>query len=163
MTNVDFNYCDFNYYDFNYCVWAVFAEKHPWNDITDGFRPHMTVKSCLELESARELRNNIYDSWKGICIDLEKSKPYPTVTSYSSNNDTDKGFMALQTNVIPCQYLSEFPSEAHVSWRYRYDRRFTEQEIKNFEPIENVTAEIVDIIVMNCNGHYSTWHKMNDV
>jgi hypothetical protein len=140
--------------DFNYCVWAVFKEDHPWTSLTNGFQPHMTIKSHLNLREALRLKHQITagdNRWNQVISLL--GTEVQEISSLS-------GLSALVQSVQETD-LEPWPKGAHVSFRYRYHEAFPLSEINEVNELlqEHSLAEIVDIVVMKCNGHFSTWSR----
>ena len=55
--------------DFKYCIWFTPEKEHEWNRYTNGFSPHMTIKSKLSKSSLKDF-NNIISSNKKIKVRL---------------------------------------------------------------------------------------------
>ncbi len=137
--------------NFKHCLWLIPTLEHEWYTYTNNFNPHISIQTHIEEDDLYKyshfLNKNIY-----IRVKLQ-SPLYQT----SQNN-----FYALQCNVLiddPCP--DWWPEDAHISFRYQYDKSFSDDEIKDVEKLLIVRESIFDnIVLMKCEGHYSDWVKV---
>ena len=128
---------------FKYCVWLTLPKDHPWNYQTNGFQPHITVKSELSLGDAV----NLFKS-----IDFQSFN----VTLSTLKQTYVDGFFALRYDVIPDMKPEWWPENAHVSFRYAYDTMLTDH-LKSCPDIICQSAPVTGIQITECNGHYLNW------
>ena len=50
---------NYNIMNFKYCLWLIPIKDHIWNTYTNGFNPHITIKSHLNFNEAVSLYNSI--------------------------------------------------------------------------------------------------------
>ena len=55
-------------HDFKYCIWMMPEKNHNWNKITNGFTPHMTIKSHLEIDEIFNILFEKFENNKKILI-----------------------------------------------------------------------------------------------
>ena len=134
--------------NFEYCIWLV-SNKDTWKHSEKEFRTHMTIKSNLSLNEAKKIYKNINKSQYILKINSD--------LLYSVQDN----FHALYYNVI-CKNDKPlwWPSDAHVSFKYNYDIDFSNED-KQFN-INNKECLFNDIIIMNCNNHYTNWYQITD-
>lgn len=138
--------------DFEYCIWLLPEKPHEWYTYPSGFSPHLSVKTYLDYDDMPKYKNILDDN---ISIEIELlGKLYQT---------TVNNFYALQYLVKP---LSKnipkwWPENAHISFRYKYNTPFTEEEIKNIENTIKVRkANLNNIRIQRCTGHYTYWSQI---
>ena len=134
--------------EFGYCVWFIPTNSHPWNTLTEGFKPHVSIKTDFESrKEAQEYLDSIQLK-KPIEIYLE---PNPMLTEI-------EGFHAIQYSVKTVEKPPNWwPENAHVSFAYNY-KPFTKKEIKKaVESVNIFTAVLHTFVVKKCCGHYSLW------
>ena len=137
--------------DFKHCVWLMPDEMHPWHGYIDGVPAHLSVKTYLETAAEAE-------EW------LERARP-PVVVRFSGDlrQTHTRGFYALEQPVEPvgCAAPPEWwPAGAHVSFGYRYDCPFSDEEVLE---VRRRLAAGPDRAAMSraahrrCSGHYAGW------
>lgn len=134
---------------FGYCIWLVPCVTKKLINITNGFTPHITIRSQLTKNQAIEEFNKLSIT-KPIKIKLDKD--------YKLSEEDN--FFALYYNVKPINYIPIWwPEDAHISFRYKYDKPFTQKEIDNTlnKYIKYLTFDTIEI--RNCNGHFKNWEK----
>ena len=135
--------------DFKYCVWIIPKKNHIWYNCTNGFIPHITIKSKMNYNDALNLYNSITKE------NIEMNVKISSKSIYT----VEKKFHALYflvNNNVPNPVW--WPENAHVSFRYRYNYNFTEEEIKNLESeISVLNAEVSEIKLVKCSGHFNQW------
>ena len=140
--------------DFQYCIWFLPEKKHEWYTYPSGFPPHLSIKTYLDYDDIPEYKH-ILNSDISVEIQLVGNL-YQT-----SVND----FYALQYLVKP---IGEnipiwWPENAHISFRYKYNIPFTEEEIKNKEnTIKIKKANLNNIRIQKCSGHYKHWSQITN-
>lgn len=141
--------------DFKYCLWFIPDKNHIWNNITNGFDIHMTIKSKLEYEEAINEYNKItsYDKLKINLIDEmiqdidDKNKFYALIYKIKINDNNYKPLW--------------WPKDAHISFAYRYDRKFNKSEIDEIKKkIKIKSCFLEKIILKKCSEHYSKWNTV---
>ena len=134
--------------EFGYCIWLVSNDDN-WHYPNKGFRTHLTIKSNLTLNDAK----NFYKL-------LQKNPVVLKINSDLKKSVSDD-FYALYYNVVfKNNKPFWWPNDAHVSFKYKYNNDFSNED-KNFK-IKNQECLFNDIIIMNCNDHYSKWHQVKN-
>ena len=138
--------------DFKYCIWFLPEKIHEWYTYPCGFSPHLSIKTRMDYNDISKYKFILADK---ISIEIDLiGKLYQT----NVNN-----FYALQYLVKP---LSKnipkwWPENAHVSFRYKYNTPFTEEEIKNIDNTIKVRkANLNSIRIQRCTGHYTYWSQI---
>lgn len=133
--------------NFGYCIWLV-NNKSIWNYPNKGFRTHLTIKSNLTLDQAINIYNSI------------KKKPIILKINSDLLQSEEDNFYALYYNVkyINTDKPNWWPNNPHVSFKYKYNLEFSNDD-KKFEIIHKECL-FDDIIIMNCNNHYSEWYQI---
>ena len=138
--------------DFEYCIWLLPEKTHEWYRYPSGFSPHLSVKTYLDYDDIPKYKYILDDN---ISIEIELSgKLYQT---------TVNNFYALQYLVKPISknIPKWWPENAHISFRYKYNTPFTEEEIKNIENTIKVRkANLNNIRIQRCTGHYTYWSQI---
>jgi len=50
----------------------------------------------------------------------------------------------------------------HISFRYQYNKDFSKDEIKQLKTIvKEKIGKLTDVKLVNCRGHYETWHFLD--
>ena len=139
---------------FDYCIWLTTQNMKEWNEISNEFLPHVSIKTGLDtLEKAQNYVKSIQINLP-IIIELE----YMETTVVN-------GFYALQGNV---SYSNKnkfkkpkwWPDDAHVSLLYKYYEPITENEIKDmWKKIKIRKCKFDEIKIMRCNNHHTTWKE----
>lgn len=138
--------------DFEYCIWLLPEKPHEWYTYPSGFSPHLSVKTYLDYDDIPKYKYILDDN---ISIEIELlGKLYQT---------TVNNFYALQYLVKPISknIPKWWPENAHISFRYKYNTPFTEEEIKNIENTIKVRkANLNNIRIQRCTGHYTYWSQI---
>jgi len=142
--------------DFKYCIWYILEKNHPWYDITKDFTPHMTIKSKLDYYDSINKFKEIY------CENKIKIK---LIGDIKQDIDDDNKFYALIYNIeINNNIIKKknwWPENAHISFAYRYDRKFNKLEINKIKKKIKINEGILDkIILKKCSDHYSKWYTI---
>ena len=139
------------YMDFNFCLWFINSENHDWKKYTNGFYPHLTIKSQLEYKDALEL----YETIKNIDPITIRLKNEVTHTN-------ENGFHALYFKVDLISNTNKIINEIknpHISFRYQYNKDFSEKEIEKLQTTVKEKFETLNKVkLVNCQGHYENWH-----
>ena len=141
--------------NFGYCLWLVPGIRNKVINFTDGFKPHITIKKNLTKFQSFEEFKKIY---------LEEPIKFKLEDKYILSEEDN--FYALYYKVSPLVYKPLWwPKDAHISFRYKYDEPFTQNEIDNTlnKYIKYLTFDTIEI--RNCNGHFKNWEKIskNDI
>ena len=127
-----------NFKDFKYCIWCIPERNHHWYSYTDGFDPHITLRTHLEKEEATDIINNIQ-------AHEIKVKIIGNIKQSHDNN-----FYALFYNVKLLDTTPKWwPNNAHVSFKYRYNSPFSIKEINDLQ--EQITVKSA---LLNLTNHY---------
>ena len=131
--------------NFGYCIWLL-PNNSNWNNYTNGFIFHMTIKHSLTLSDAR----NIYSKLKISSQIMELSEKYTL--------DKDDNFNALYY-ILKTENIQEcFPKNFHVSLFYKYNELITNEEIQKIEKLSN-TVIFDKIALVDCNNkHFKDWN-----
>jgi len=142
---------------FKYCIWALPEKGHEWYNYTNGYYPHITIKSGLSLDEAFLYFEQNYFRKTDIMV-----KEF--------NTSLSGGFSAFYANV---NYVDEkpmwWPDNAHVSFCYKYIEPFTKDYLEYYTknmPIKKV--RISEFLLVRCDGHFMDWKnqivsRQNDV
>ena len=136
--------------DFNHCLWFIPSEDHIWNTYTNGFNAHLTIKSKLEYHEALELYQSI-ETQEPIEVRLKDELVY-------SIND---GFHALYyvIEIINGKTPKWWNNNPHISFRYQYNKPFSDDEIKEVKNLVKCKIGILNKVkLVNCQNQYETWH-----
>ena len=128
--------------NFGYCIWI-----HPnkWEDVSDGFKPHMSLYTNLTYEEAihkyKNLPNFENQEIKLGEIEIDCTDDFWSVY-YMVENDYDW-----------------LPHEPHVSFIYDYNKPISEDRIQTLKNrlANDKTTSLTHASIMKCDGHYSTW------
>jgi len=137
--------------DFKHCIWFLPERNHPWYGYSDGFCPHVTIALGLREKEARDLANDIR-----VC-DIE----------VKITNDVRQScvgdFYALFCSVEPTDSENKpewWPENAHVSFKYKYNTPFTEQEIESLRERVSVKSALLNQMrTVKCSGHFTEWGR----
>ena len=132
--------------NFKYCLWLIPIKDHIWNTYTNGFNPHITIKSHLNFNEAVSLYNSI------------KKEPIDVTIVYDQKYDIKNNFHALYYNVTPNKYLKWWPENAHISFMYDYNYIPVTIRKKIHYQIKELHSQMYDIKIANCNGHFINWN-----
>ena len=138
--------------NFQYCIWLIPEPNHPWYNYTDGFLPHITLKYYLSKKKAQEfLKSN----------DLNQ---YCTVRIQGScEQSSEDNFVSLSYSVeTDGSSPSWWPDNAHISFRYQYNKLFTPSDIEELDKqIKHRDCSMYTLNIAKCDGHYSKWKLAN--
>lgn len=137
------------YKNFDYCIWLVPEKNHSWHNIISDFSPHISIKTNLQISDIPTYKY-IIDAEPFIEVELEGNL-------YQTKTDN---FFAIQCNVKIIEQSNPdwWPSNPHISFKYQYNKPFTDKEIQQLElMIKQKKAKCTNIIVKLCNGHFSNW------
>tara|TARA_B100000902_G_scaffold392634_1_gene445365 strand:- start:336 stop:761 length:426 start_codon:yes stop_codon:yes gene_type:complete len=131
--------------NFGYCIWLL-PNNTNWNNYTNGFIFHMTIKHSLTLSDAM----NIYSKLKISSQIMELSEKYTL--------DKEHNFNALYY-ILKTENIQEcFPKNFHVSLFYKYNESITNEEIQNIKKLSN-TVTFDKIALVDCNNkHFKDWN-----
>ena len=133
--------------NFKYCIWLAVNDNHIWNKITNGFIPHITIKSDLELDEAVKLYNSIEKKKYEVILDKIES------TSYYNFNAIQYSIY-MEGEKIPVLYNDD----SHISFNYRYDKKYTQNEIELFDKKNKIRNGLFNkYILVRCDGDFKTW------
>ena len=115
-------------HDFRYCVWLTTDNDCMWSRYTNGFKPHLTIKSHLSFDEAFSLQNDGEGtSPRGATPPDISSNFYESLEIYLDSsiiNSKSPDFHALYfgarlgDSIITPHWWPEY---AHVSFYYGYD------------------------------------------
>lgn len=134
--------------NFGYCIWYMPTKQHKWYKLTKGFQPHISIRTDLTLNAAKELYNTI--DCKSITVILENKLSI----------SREKGFYAAYYNTTQEESLSWWPKNPHVSFAYKYSD-FSPEEIDNLKNITPSMGKFDTIKIVKCIGHYKDWEFVN--
>ena len=138
---------------FNYCVWLIPRLKHSWSRYTNGFQPHLTIKSKLSKSDAVLLYTK-----------LRLDKPLKVKLVGDLIYEVKDGFHSLYYLTEPVYKNKKpewYPENAHISFRYKYNETFSKSEIKEVKNlIKEKEAELTDFKLVYCNEHFLKWHYL---
>lgn len=138
-------------YSFGYCIWFIdVLDTNNWQSVTKDFIPHVTLKSHLSETDAITEYNRL------------KSLVYPVTFELRDPVTTcEHAFFSLQYPIKTMESsISWLPDDAHISFAYRYDVPFRDNDVQEMEKKVTTKKTTFDtIVLMNCNGHYSTWSQ----
>ena len=133
--------------NFKYCIWLVVDNSHIWNKITNGFIPHITIKSNLDLFDAVKFYNDLEKKKYKVILDKIESVKY-----YNFNSIQYSIFM--EGEKIP----DWFNDNSHISFNYRYDKEYSKKEVKFFDMKNKIREGIFNkYILVRCDGDFKTW------
>ena len=141
--------------DFGYCLWLLPKKSHPWHRIMEAVPAHLTLSS--HLGSGQELNDLLMLHYR------ERITIIVTLVG-ELHSTVRNGFHALEHSVVPIGPHPEWwPNGAHVSFAYKYDTVFRDDEIRALQARlqEHPIATLTHIQGRICNGHYSTWSELN--
>ena len=133
--------------NFKYCVWCMPEKGHGWYKIPQGFYPHMSIKTNMDLDEA--------------FIFFERLTKYP-ITVYLKDeiiSTTENGFNAIYYK-LGCVGIepSWWPENAHISFAYRYNIPFSMIELKEFSKIAlESSCKLTNFWLVRCDGDYRNW------
>lgn len=131
---------------FKYCIWALPEKGHEWYNYTNGYYPHITIKSRLSLDEAFLYFEQNYFKKTDIIV-----KEF--------NTSLSGGFSALYANV---NYVDEkpmwWPDNAHVSFCYKYIEPFTKDYLEYYtKNMPRKKVRISEFLLVRCDGHFMDW------
>ena len=134
--------------DFKYCLWLSPNSEHPWYINTNGFIPHLSIKTNLTYQNALLLFSKI----NNYNIDIELD---------SIHNTEENEFHSLYytVKVINDNDIPEWwPKNAHISFFYKYNKKIKNQEIDYILNNLNTTkAKLNKLHLVKCSGHFKDW------
>lgn len=137
--------------DFGYCIWLT-SDNFKYKHLTNGFEPHISIKTHLTLKNTKYLYNKIKN--------IEKIKIKILSKPIISN---ENGFYALYFNVL-CLNDNKplwWPSNAHISFIYKYNECINEDEISNtIDKIKDHEHYFNTIKIMLCKNYHSNWKQI---
>ena len=136
-------------HDFKYCLWLTSDTSH-WANYTNGYQPHLTIKSHLSYEECFSLLKEIMADFKPLEIELIDE------IKYSNNVD----FHSLYYDAkIKDDILKPFwwPKNPHVSFFYSYDS-IDDSVISDVSDMVVIKTACFDkVIIKQCSGHFLEW------
>ena len=133
--------------NFKYCVWLVTNNNHIWNKMTNGFIPHITIKSNLDLSEAVKLYNTLEKKKYKVILDKIESINYNDFNSIQYS-------IFMEGEKMP-YWLNE---DTHISFNYRYDKEYNKEEVELFDKKNKIREAIFNkYMLVRCDGHYKTW------
>ena len=131
---------------FKYCIWALPEKGHEWYNYTNGYYPHITIKSGLSLDEAfLYFEQNYFKKTDIIVKDFDAS--------------LSGGFSSLWANV---DNVGEtplwWPDNAHVSFCYKYIEPFTKDYLEYYtKNMPRKKVRISEFLLVRCDGHFMDW------
>lgn len=140
--------------NFGYCIWLTSSKKNNiWNEYTNGFQSHITIKYNMTLKQASFFINT-----------LEKkinNKKYKIKLSDELFYSQEENFYCLYKKAYLCEeekIPDWFPLNAHVSFYYSYYPISKEIYENVKKKVENKNIEIFDYIEIKlCDDHFLLW------
>lgn len=139
--------------DFKWCVWLSPPDGHAWHGFIDQVPAHVSVAVYLDTEAdARRVAGPLAETralvrWNG-----------PLVQTCTN------GFYALSRTVESVTTSRSpnawWPSDAHISFAYKYGCPFTSSEINSVErrlALRHHEAELSVCRIARATGHYRDW------
>lgn len=130
---------------FGYCIWLEIPSLYNYvtnfaiNHCSEFFYPHMSIITKLKTkEDALEHLNKKYYFSNTLTL----GKPYIT---------NEYNFHVIQCDII------EYPGK-HISIAYRYDKKWTQEELEDCKPPKRIKAG--KIAVWYCNNKVIEWYKV---
>ena len=144
------------YEDFDYCVWLCPDDHHPWNQVIGSNGPRAHLSARTRLPTLSDARRACRACGGGADVDVR-------LAGDLCQTVTGQGFHALEHAVEPAARAPPpawWPDGAHVSFGYRYDRPFTEDEIHAVrrQLAAHRTARLHAPRAVRCTGHWAAWH-----
>ena len=132
--------------DFKYCIWYSPPANHPWNYFTNGFPPHMSIKTGLNLSQALSL----FSKLKKISINIEFD---------NLRCNEDDGFHALYYTIKDIENKPLWwPKNPHMSFYYKYNQKITTSEANYlYINLHLKKSNLSNFHVVLCKGHHSKW------
>jgi len=134
--------------DFNYCIWLTPHDTNDeWYSYTNGFEPHITIFSGLKEHEVSDKLASIRD------YDLQVSLEDAFIHS------SEKGFHALYCNINTDgdDRPGWWPSNAHVSFIYKYDDITNEEMDALAHKIKKTNTRFSNLKIKKCTGHFLQW------
>ena len=139
--------------NFKYCLWFLIKESCILEKLTNDFKPHISIKTKLNKNSALELftriknHNNYFITLHPKLIESEENgfRALYYIVNYSEKNKKEKPVW--------------WPKNAHLSLKYNYFKEFTEQDYDSIK-LNKLEFETDKIIIMKCDGHHKEWKKI---
>lgn len=133
--------------DFKYCIWLTTQDYYKWDNLTNGFKSHITLYKELEFTNALEKYDNIEPELFHIYLN----------TSLKAGSDCDFNFIYSDVNVFPSHKLIN--KDSHISFHYEYDYKIDNnllnlynKKVKDFN-----YGKFDTIMLVNCYGHFKNW------
>lgn len=126
--------------DFGYCLWLCPLKDHVFEKYTNGFRPHVTIKSKLHLNDVIELKESIGNV--RVLGNLGRTQV----------RSVEDDFQCIYFNVFTDRKHWWWPENAHMSFRYGYGYVSNDEiDIPKWE------VALCELVVMDCRGHFKDW------
>ena len=146
--------------DISYCIWLSPHSEHPWYNNTNGFIPHISLKTNLDYEAAIEMFDNInlnikpykynYNNPVPINIKLEDLIILKE-EDFHSLNYTVK---LLNPKIKP----NWWPIKPYMSFFYKYDNAITNIEKQKCVSKITIYSGILNKIhLVKCEGDFKSW------
>lgn len=135
--------------DFGYCLWLLCEPDEELNKLTNGFEAHMSILTKLSLTEALDLYECLdKDISIVVGVDLGKEISY------------ENGFNAIYFKVKYDEDNKKgkpewWPENAHISVRYKYNSKFTKDELRM--KILDKKCKMRGLKIMKCVGHHDNW------
>ena len=138
-------------HDFKYCVWLTTDNDCIWSTYTNGFKPHLTIKSHLSFEEAFSLQNEISSNFH---------KPLDIYLEGDIINSKAPDFHALLFKAKLGEGLIKphwWVEDAHVSFYYDYNEISDSVKEEVTKTVKTKKAVFDKIEVKLCAGHFRKW------
>ena len=146
--------------DFSYCIWLSPHPEHPWYNNTNGFIPHISLKTNLHYEAAIEMFDNINLNVKPYKHNYINPVPI-NIKLEDLTISKDEDFHSLYYTVKLLNLITKpswWPSNAHMSFFYKYDNAITNIEKQNcVSNILTYSGILSKIHLVKCKDHFKTW------
>ena len=149
--------------DFKYCIWLVPKKKHKWHKYTNGFVPHMTVKSEIDTKGAA------YALYAKVALGVPKGGiSVKMIGELEQHNENDFNALIYNLEQEGEKNMKNmniwWPTDPHVSLAYQYDKKFETDEMKKIdEKIIVGSAILNEVRIMCCSGHFEKWQIVNRI
>jgi len=148
---------------FKYCVWYLIHERHPIHTQikkyatqfkTIPFKPHISLRTSLEKEEAKEWLDTYKKSSKPFFFSQKEYNPKSTSTLID-----DVMFHAIEVPLMVDNYVVE---GMHVSLAYRLGGDpFTQADLDSTDRVDTIRAGDIEMVMVDCRSkNPSAWEVL---
>ena len=143
---------------FKYCIWLTSKTQTVWDNYTNSFKAHMSIKTKFKyLYRAIQFFNSIVDQAP---IKVELSGPLTTSEEHGFYSAYYKVKYSHENTLPEPQW---WPKDAHVSFLYKYKIPIDSFEKKKLErKVKEKTMTFDKICIMKCDYHHNYWQNFSD-